>query len=70
VSPFAAGCARCGADLDPHRWDSGPSLANRIGSWFSSLGAGHSYSGPWVLIGLILFLALGGYVVAWLSGVF
>ena len=32
VSPFAAGCAVCGTDLDPKRWDTGPSVTNRIGS--------------------------------------
>jgi hypothetical protein len=37
VQPFAAGCAICGADLDTKRWDTGPSLPNRIGSWFSAL---------------------------------
>jgi len=37
VMPFAAGCSICGADLDMKRWDSGPSLLNRIGSWFSAL---------------------------------
>jgi hypothetical protein len=68
VSPFAAGCAVCGTDLDVHRWDAGPSVANRIGSWFGALGAGHSYSGPWVWIAILAFFAFGGSVVAWLSG--
>jgi hypothetical protein len=31
VSPFAAGCALCGADLDPSRTDHVP-LGRRIGS--------------------------------------
>jgi hypothetical protein len=70
VSPYAAGCAVCGADLDTARWDTGPGVGNRIGSWFSSLGAGHTYSGPWVLIGLIAFFAFGGSIVAWLTGIF
>jgi predicted amidophosphoribosyltransferase len=34
VSPYAAGCALCGADLDPRRWQAPPSwrvrLANRL----------------------------------------
>jgi hypothetical protein len=70
VSPYAAGCAVCGADLDPARWDSGPSLLNRIGSWFSSLGMGPSRGGPWVLIGFIAFLLFGGSLIAALMGLF
>ena len=43
VTPFAAGCALCGADLDPKRWDSPPSFVQRLsirlprlrsGEWF------------------------------------
>jgi hypothetical protein len=30
VTPFAAGCAICGADLDPHRWQRPPSLSQRL----------------------------------------
>jgi hypothetical protein len=30
VSPFAAGCALCGADLDPRRWQSPPSVTQRL----------------------------------------
>lgn len=37
VTPFAAGCAICGTDLDPARWDSGPSLTQRAGSLASAL---------------------------------
>ncbi len=37
VSPYAAGCAVCGADLDPGRWDRGPGTAQQAGSWLSSL---------------------------------
>jgi hypothetical protein len=59
VSPFAAGCAICGADLDTKRWDTGPSVANRAGSWFSSLGMGRSLSSRWILI-LVIFLLCGG----------
>ena len=45
VTPFAAGCALCGADLDPRRWDNPPSWAQRMttrlprlrsGEWFST----------------------------------
>jgi hypothetical protein len=59
VSPFAAGCAICGADLDTKRWDTGPGVANRAGSWFSSLGMGASRNSTWLLI-LVLFLLFGG----------
>jgi hypothetical protein len=30
VTPYAAGCALCGADLDPRRWQRPPSLAQRL----------------------------------------
>jgi hypothetical protein len=59
VSPFAAGCAVCGADLDTRRWDTGPSAVTRAGSWFSSLGMGASRTSPWILA-LVLFLLFGG----------
>ena len=40
VSPYAAGCAVCGADLDFRRWDSGPTRVKRAGSWLSALSFG------------------------------
>ena len=40
VSPYAAGCAVCGADLDPHRWDSGPGIGRRAASLFSAISMG------------------------------
>jgi hypothetical protein len=57
VSPFAAGCAVCGADLDTKRWDTGPGLGNRIGSWFGALSSGPSKGGmtPWLVIFLVFF---------------
>lgn len=57
VSPFAAGCAICGADLDTARWDRGPGVGNRIGSWFAALGAGPTKGGmtPWVVLFLVFF---------------
>jgi len=30
VTPFAAGCALCGADLDPRRWQRPPSVTQRL----------------------------------------
>jgi hypothetical protein len=72
VSPFAAGCAICGADLDVRRWDSGPDRLTRTGSWFSALGHGRPFGiSPWLLLLIIFF---GGTivsaVVAALSGLF
>lgn len=59
VSPFAAGCAVCGADLDTARWDDGPGLGNRIGSTLSAFTyRGLGASGKWLLFGF-LFVFLG-----------
>jgi predicted amidophosphoribosyltransferase len=33
VTPYAAGCAICGAELDPTRWHRPPSLMRRLLSW-------------------------------------
>jgi hypothetical protein len=52
VSPYAAGCAVCGADLDFKRWDSGPSVANRIGSALNAVSFG-AIPG-WVLMVVVL----------------
>ena len=30
VTPYAAGCALCGADLDPRRWQPRPSLLQQL----------------------------------------
>ena len=67
VSPYAAGCAVCGADLDPRRWDTGPSLGNRIGSTLTAL----TYKGPgegvrWLVIGFALVF-FGGPILALLG---
>jgi hypothetical protein len=40
VTPFAAGCALCGADLDPRRWHRGPGLTQRAGSFTAALRMG------------------------------
>ncbi|WP_027007903.1 hypothetical protein [Conexibacter woesei] len=40
VSPFAAGCAVCGTELDFRRWDAGPSIGQRAASWVRALTSG------------------------------
>ena len=40
VSPFAAGCATCGADLDTGRWDKGPGVTQQAGSWLAAITRG------------------------------
>jgi predicted amidophosphoribosyltransferase len=30
VTPYAAGCALCGAELDPKRWQPRPTLMQRL----------------------------------------
>jgi predicted amidophosphoribosyltransferase len=30
VTPYAAGCALCGADLDPRRWQTPPAIPQRF----------------------------------------
>ncbi len=58
VLPFAAGCAICGADLDTTRFDSGPSVFNRIGSWISAIGFGPTASGATVVAVLAIAYVL------------
>jgi hypothetical protein len=59
--PFAAGCAVCGADLDTTRFDGGPSVFNRIGSWFSAIGFGPTLSGATLIAVLVVaYLLLYG----------
>ena len=57
VSPYAAGCAVCGADLDPSRWNTGPSIGNRISSLWNAVSIG-GYG-----LGAIGLVALGFFVV-------
>ena len=40
VTPFAAGCALCGADLDPRRWQRPPSVSGGIASTVDSVAHG------------------------------
>ena len=54
VLPLAAGCAICGADLDTKRWDTGPSVLQRVGSWFSSIGFGATVSGTTLIAVLVI----------------
>ena len=53
-SPLAAGCAICGADLDPARWDTGPSMLQRIGSCLGAISDGPKVSGPAVVLALVV----------------
>ena len=57
MSPFAAGCAICGTDLDTNRWDSGPGPLARVGSWLSAFSYGPSKSGmsPWLVLFIVFF---------------
>jgi hypothetical protein len=48
--PLAAGCALCGADLDTARFDGGPSLLQRLGSWFGAISFGPTVSIPALLV--------------------
>jgi hypothetical protein len=63
VSPFAAGCAICGADLDTRRWDSGPGPLTRAGSWLAALGSGPRNTGP-SGAAIVLLLLFGGTIVS------
>ena len=65
VSPYAAGCAICGADLDTRRWDTGPGATQRAGSWLSAITFG-SELGKWRLIAVLL-LMVGLPVLAYLG---
>jgi hypothetical protein len=62
VSPYAAGCAICGADLDPSRWDTGPGGAQRVGSWLSALSFG-GIGGRW-LLALVVLAVFGAPLLA------
>ena len=64
VSPFAAGCAICGADLDTKRWDTGPGLLNRLGSWLSALSFGPQRGGMGTLIIVLFLLFFGGAIIS------
>lgn len=59
VSPFAAGCAVCGADLDTRRWDAGPGTAQRANSFLSSLT--HGGIPQWAIWALVVFAVAVAY---------
>jgi predicted amidophosphoribosyltransferase len=58
VLPFAAGCAVCGADLDTTRFDRGPSLLQRAGSWFGAISFGPRVSVTTAVVGLVVVYLL------------
>jgi predicted amidophosphoribosyltransferase len=58
VQPLAAGCAICGADLDAKRWDTGPSVLQRVGSWFGAISFGPRVSVTTFVIGAIVVYLL------------
>jgi hypothetical protein len=62
VSPYAAGCAICGADLDVRRWDSGPTRAKQAGSWLSALSHGDVQRRMHPVVLLTLIVLFGGTV--------
>jgi hypothetical protein len=70
VSPFAAGCAICGADLDTKRWDSGPGPLKRLESWLSALSFGPSRGGLWTWIIVLGFVFFGASIISYLLGFF
>jgi len=55
VSPFAAGCAVCGADLDTARFDRGPGLGNRLSSLWGAISLGPR-GGRFAVIGLLMIV--------------
>jgi hypothetical protein len=59
VSPYAAGCAVCGADLDTARWDTGPGVGQRIASALNaiSFGAVPGWLIALVVVVVVLYLA-------------
>lgn len=68
MSPYAAGCAVCGADLDVGRWDSGPGFGRRAVSWLNALSfGGLPPAAKWLLIGFLVVFFFGGPVLAWLA---
>ena len=60
VSPYAAGCAVCGADLDMSRWDTGPGVGKRVGSYLSAISFGAWTPGIGIVVLVLVVLYLLG----------
>lgn len=60
VTPFAAGCAICGTDLDLRRFDRGPTAMQRIESQLAALRLGSRpvYRGVTVILVAVLAYAI------------
>jgi len=60
VTPFAAGCAVCGADLDLRRFDRGPTVMQRVESQLAALRMGPRpvYNGVTVIVVALLAYAI------------
>jgi hypothetical protein len=56
VSPYAAGCAVCGADLDTGLWDSGPGVGQRVASALNAVSFGAI---PGWLVVVVALLVVG-----------
>ena len=60
VSPYAAGCAVCGADLDTARWDKGPGAGRQMASWLSAMTFGGIPAWVlWLVAAIVLAVILG-----------
>ena len=53
--------------IDHRRWDTGPSVLNRAGSWLSALSFGDNRMLGLLVVFVIFF---GGSLAAWVSGLF
>jgi uncharacterized OB-fold protein len=67
VSPFAAGCAVCGADLDMERWDTGPGVGKRVGSYLSGISYGAWTPAVKVIVAVVLVVTFGPVLLAMLG---
>jgi hypothetical protein len=60
VSPYAAGCAVCGADLDTGRWDAGPGVTQQASSWLGAITRGGlPMWALWAIVILAVAIAYG-----------
>jgi hypothetical protein len=60
VTPFAAGCAICGTDLDVRRFDQGPTAMQRVESQLAALRMGPRpfYSGVTVVVVVVVIYTI------------